>query len=183
MKLINNFATKSSLTGRWVGISAENWRISGEIVTKNIKCCRQTGNRGGHFVFWDIEPEMLGHNPAEVPGHRPVILLLAILPKLCHLAKTWPFCQDLANLPRLGHFAKTWPFCQDLAILPRLGHSAKTWPFCQNLAIMPRLGHFAKTWPLCQDLVIMPRLGHFAKTLPFSQDLAIMPRLGHFAKT
>src|SRR6266481_4535492 len=75
MKLINNFATKSSLTGRWVGISAENWRISGEIVTKNIKCCRQTGNRGGHFVFWDIEPEMLGHNPAEVPGHRPVILL------------------------------------------------------------------------------------------------------------
>src|SRR6266481_7940807 len=76
MKLINNFATKSSLTGRWVGISAENWRISGEIVTKNIKCCRQTGNRGGHFVFWDIEPEMLGHNSAEVPGHRPVILLL-----------------------------------------------------------------------------------------------------------
>src|SRR6266481_2724609 len=76
MKLINNFATKSSLTGRWVGISAENWRISGEIVTKNIKCCHQTGNRGGHFVFWDIEPEMLGHNPAEVPGHRPVILLL-----------------------------------------------------------------------------------------------------------
>src|SRR6266481_3429110 len=75
MKLINNFATKSSLTGRWVGISAENWRISGEIVTKNIKCCRQTGNRGGHFVFWDIEPEMLGHNPVEVPGHRPVILL------------------------------------------------------------------------------------------------------------
>src|SRR6266481_214642 len=76
MKLINNFATKSSLTGRWVGISAENWRISGEIVTKNIKCCRQTGNRGGHFVFWDIEPEMLGHNSAEVPGHRPVILLI-----------------------------------------------------------------------------------------------------------
>src|SRR6266481_5299622 len=75
MKLINLFETKSSLTGRWVGISAENWRISGEIVTKNIKCCRQTGNRGGHFVFWDIEPEMLGHNPAEVPGHRPVILL------------------------------------------------------------------------------------------------------------
>src|SRR6266481_4768032 len=79
MKLINLFETKSSLTGRWVGISAENWPISGEIVTKNIKCCRQTGNRGGHFVFWDIEPEMLGHNPAEVPGHRPVILLLSRL--------------------------------------------------------------------------------------------------------
>src|SRR6266481_6578541 len=107
MKLINNFATKSSLTGRWVGISAENWRISGEIVTKNIKCCRQTGNRGGHFVFWDIEPEMLGHNSAEVPGHRPIILLTC--------KRKMYQCNEVSLEERKSNFKHYWQYLSNTA--------------------------------------------------------------------
>src|SRR6266481_5903392 len=75
MKLINLFETKSSLMVRWVWIFRKNWPNSGEISQKNSKCAAKPEMDGGHFVFWDIEPEMLGHISGNPLGHRPVILL------------------------------------------------------------------------------------------------------------
>src|SRR6266481_4093874 len=94
--------------------------ISGKNGTKNIKCCRQTGNRGGHFVFCTIKPEMLGHISPEVLGHRPVILLIS---------KTWKNFPKLGkNIQTLEKISKTWKN------FPKLGKLSKTW---KNF---PRLG-------------------------------------------